>query len=415
MHRTAILRAWLFGLALGLGVQTGVAGDQTGRIDSSTAWSRRIAQSFVRRHTGAVTYDSTSPNRKWNYEQGLMLEALRQMFLFSGGEEYFAFVQNNLDQYIDGDGRIKTYVEDEFQLDNIAPGKPLLALYEKTHDPRYRTAIETLRRQLRDQPRTSDGGFWHKRIYPYQMWLDGLYMAEPFYAWYALMFHEPAAFDDIVKQCTLIAAFARDPHTGLFYHGWDERREQPWADKKTGCSPMFWGRALGWYAMAIVDVLDYLPQNHHGRNELIQILRGFADALVLVRDTTTALWYQVPDQPGRAGNYLEASASAMFAYAFAKGANRGYLGREFFTAAQQTFSGITRYLVTIDSAGYVDLHHTCRGAGLGGTPYRDGSYAYYINEPQRTNDMKGLGPFLLAAIELEKGIGQQQPHQEVLH
>ena len=372
------------------------------RIDTTMAWSRRIAESFIRRHPDAVTYDSLFPSAKWTYEQGVMLAALRQMALFTGEKRYADFVKENLDQYVAEDGSITTYRFDEYQLDNIAPGTSLLALYEGTHDERYRKAAALLRRQLREQPRTSGGGFWHKQIYPSQMWLDGLYMAAPFYARYGAMFGETGDLDDVLNQFRLIAAHCRDPKTGLFYHGWDERREQRWADRVSGCSPVFWGRSIGWLMMALVDVLEYFPPGHPGREELTGILRALAGDLLRFRDPETALWYQVPDQPGRAGNYLEASSSAMFAYAFAGGANRGYLGAEYFEAARQTFAGITKHLVSVDGKGFVDLHHVCAGAGLGGKPYRDGSFEYYVGVPQRTNDMKGYAPLLLAAIELER-------------
>ncbi len=381
-----------------------ISGGPATRIDTLLPWSARIAESFIRRHPGAVTYDSLFPATKWIYEQGVMLAALRQMSMSAEGERYSGFVKDNLDRYVAEDGNITTYRFDEFQLDNIAPGTSLLALYERTHDERYRKAAAILRRQLHDQPRTSEGGFWHKQIYPGQMWLDGLYMAAPFYAQYGVMFGETGDLDDVLQQFRLITAHCRDPKTGLFYHGWDERKVERWADSLTGCSPVFWGRSIGWLMMALVDVLEYFPPGHQGREELAGILRALAGNLLKVRDPETALWYQVPDQPRRAGNYLEASSSAMFAYAYARGANMHYLGPEYFAAARQTFKGITSHLVTVDSGGFVDLHHTCAGAGLGGKPYRDGSYDYYIGVPQRTNDMKGYGPFLLAAIELERGL-----------
>jgi len=365
-------------------------------------WSKRIAESFVLRHPGAVTFDSLSPSEKWNYEQGLMLEALHQMWLFTKDQRYFDFIRRNIDQYVDESGNIRTYKYDDFNLDNVAVGRALLTLFETTGAKAYKSAADTLRLQLKNQPRTHEGGFWHKQIYPYQMWLDGLFMAEPFYAWYVTSFKEPDAFDDIVNQFVFIVKHTRDPKTGLLYHGWDESKQQRWANKETGCSPNFWGRAMGWYAMAIVDVLDFLPKNHPRRHELIAILRDVSAATLKVRDQKTHLWYQVLDQGKREGNYLEASASCMFTYAFAKGAHRGYLDKKYLTAAKESFQGIVKNLVSVDAKGFIDLLHTCQGAGLGGNPYRDGSYEYYIGERQRTNDMKGYGPFLLAAIELEK-------------
>jgi unsaturated rhamnogalacturonyl hydrolase len=371
-------------------------------ISAEWPWSKRIAESFVSRHPGSVTYDSLSPNERWNYEQGLMLEALHQMWLHTNQRRYFDFIKGNLQQYIEESGAIKTYKVEDFNLDNIAVGRALLTVYEVTGEKKYKNAADTLWHQLQNQPRTNEGGFWHKKIYPYQMWLDGLFMAEPFYAWYVSHFEKPASYDDIINQFVYVYKRTRDPKTGLLYHGWDESKEQKWADKKTGCSPHFWGRAIGWYAMAIVDVLDFLPKNHPRRQELISIFKDVAATTLNVRDKKTHVWYQVLDQGAREGNYLEASASCMFTYAYAKGAHKGYIGRKYLAAAKESFEGIKMQFISIDGKGYIDLLHTCQGAGLGGTPYRDGSYEYYVGERQRTNDMKGYGPLLLAAIELEK-------------
>jgi unsaturated rhamnogalacturonyl hydrolase len=380
---------------------------QTIGTDRSTSpalsWSKRIADSFVLRHPGCVTYDSASPNRKWNYEQGLMLVALDAMWKHSGDSAYLKFVRGNLDQYVNDNGSINSYELTEFNLDQVAAGKGLLALYAHTGMEKFRKAADTLREQLRHHPRTNEGGYWHKKIYPYQMWLDGIYMAQPFAARYAAMFNEPALFDDVIDQFLFVARHTTDSGCGLLYHAWDESKQQRWSDPKTGRSPHFWGRAEGWYLMAIVDVLDFLPAAHPRRNELIGLLRQAAPPLLKYRDTTTGLWYQLLDQGARTGNYIEASASCMFVYAFAKGANNGYLDSSYLQVARESFSSILAHLVTTNAQGHIDLHHTCRGAGLGGNPYRDGSYEYYISEPQRTNDMKGYGPFLLAAIELEKG------------
>lgn len=365
-------------------------------------WSTRIGDSFLLRHPGGVTYDSAFPSRKWNYEQGLMLVALLRLREQSGASKYFDFVRSNIDLYVGEDGSIDTYDRTDYNLDNIAPGRALLTLYQATKLPRYMAAADTLRRQLREQPRTREGGFWHKQIYPNQMWLDGLFMAEPFYARYAVLTGEDSALDDVVKQFLLMAKHAHDPETGLYYHAWDESRQQRWADPATGRSRIFWGRSIGWFAMGLVDVLDILPVGHPQRGELLATLQGLAESLLKYQDTGTGLWYQVVDQGKREGNYLESSASAMFAYCFARGVNQGYLGGNFGAAAERAFRGLVGSRVTVDGRGLLDLHGTCAGTGLGGTPYRDGSYEYYVGVARRTNDMKGLGPFLLAAIELER-------------
>jgi unsaturated rhamnogalacturonyl hydrolase len=382
--------------------------DESLHVPTSWPWARRIAESFVLRHPGSVTYDSISPNQRWNYEQGLMLVALRRMWLHTNDQRYFDFIKGNIDQYVEESGSIKSYKYEDFNIDNVAVGRALLTLYEKTGEQKYKSAADTLRKQLRNQPRTNEGGFWHKQIYPYQMWLDGLFMAEPFYAWYSVMTNEPKWFDDVVNQFVFIYKHTRDPKTGLLYHGWDESKQQRWANPETGCSPNFWGRAIGWYAMALVDVLDILPKNHPRRHELLSILKDVSATLLKYQDKKTHLWYQVPDQGERAGNYLEASASSMFAYAFARGVNQNYLEKKYSKIARETFQGIIENLVSVDPNGFVDLLHTCQGAGLGGKPYRDGSYEYYVSEPQRKNDMKGYGPFLLAAIEIERGEARTQ-------
>lgn len=370
-------------------------------------WSRRMADSFLARHPEAVTYDSVSRNEKWNYEQGLMLVALLRVWRSSGDDRYFEFVRRNLDRYVGGDGIIGTYDLTDFNLDNVGPGRALLDMYRKTGVQKYRAAADVLRRQLREQPRTTEGGFWHKKIYPSQMWLDGLFMAEPFYADYAKEFGEEKTFDDVADQFILIARHTRDSSTGLMYHGWDESRKERWADPQTGCSRSFWARGIGWYAMGLVDVLDDLPARHQKREALLGIFRNLAGALLRCRDVQSRLWYQVPDCRGREGNYLEASASCMVAYAFAKGAHRGYLDAGYLSAARESFQAVIDRFVVDDSSGLVDLRGTCRSAGLGGSPYRDGTYTYYVSEPQQTNDLKGIGAFLLAATELERGSYQR--------
>ncbi|HEX9005974.1 MAG TPA: glycoside hydrolase family 88 protein [Bacteroidota bacterium] len=365
-------------------------------------WSVRIADSFLARHPGAVTYDSASPEQRWNYEQGLMLVALERLWRQTDDRRYLDFVRSNIDHYVRADGTIDTYRRTDYNLDNIAPGRVLLALYTQTGEEKYRRAADTLRQQLREQPRTLDGGFWHKQIYPWQMWLDGLFMAEPFYATYGVVFHDLAALEDAMRQFRLVTHHTRDPRTGLLYHGWDESRKQRWADTLTGRSPSFWARAIGWYTMALVEVLDILPDDYEGRDELVGMLRDAAEAVAAVQDSASGLWYQVIDQAGRPGNYLEASASAMFTYSFARGVKAGYLDPSFAAHARKAFQGITGRLVRTDPHGFISLEHTCKSAGLGGNPYRDGSYQYYISEPQRTNDLKGLGSFLLAAIAIEQ-------------
>ncbi len=375
---------------------------QVSKTISSKSWPERIAQSFLSMHPDSINYPDEAKSRKWNYEQGLMLEAFFHMWQYSGEDRYLKYIKKNLDYYIDNIGPIRTYDPNEYQLDNITPGKVILRLYQISNEKKYLDAVAALRVQLSMQPRTLEGGFWHKKIYPNQMWLDGLYMAEPFYAYYAVLYNDTAAFNDIANQFFLIRKHCTDSRTGLYFHGWDESKQQRWANPETGCSPNLWGRSLGWLAMALVDVLDYYPDNRPERADLIRMLNDLSQNLLEQRDDKTKLWYQVIDKPDEKGNYLEASASAMFVYAFARGANRGYLPADFRVRAEESFQGIVKHLISIDSAGVVHLEHVCSVGGLGGNPYRDGSVAYYLSEPQRQDDFKGYGPFLMAAVELQK-------------
>ncbi len=364
------------------------------------AWSVRMADAFMARNPDSISYPDSRRPERWDYEQGLVLEALKQVSFAIGEEKYIRYLQDNIDRFVQEDGSIRTYDLLSYNIDNINAGRPVLFLYERTGEPKYRAAVETLRTQLRHHPRTNSGGFWHKKIYPYQMWLDGIYMAEPFYARYAATFGDSAAYDDIAFQILEIERRTRDPKTGLLHHGWDESRQQQWADKETGRSPNFWGRAMGWYAMGIVDVLDVFPHDHPQRNEIIAVLQRLIDAVIPYQDPSTGTWYQVLDQGGREGNYREASCTAMFTYAMAKGVRKGYLDSAAIGIAQKAFDGMLQEFVTEEGDGLVSLHHVCSVSGLGGNPYRDGSYEYYIGEPQRTNDLKGVGPFILAALEL---------------
>jgi unsaturated rhamnogalacturonyl hydrolase len=239
------------------------------------------------------------------------------------------------------------------------------------------------------------------------MWLDGLYMAEPFYAEYAATFHETAAFDDIAKQFILMETHARDPKTGLLYHGWDESKQQRWADPATGHSPNFWDRAMGWYAMALVDTLDYFPQDHPQRTQLLAILNRLAQAVAKYQDPKTGLWYQVLDKGTEKGNYVEASGSSMFVYALAKAVRNGYLPEKFLAVANRGYKGLTAEFIKTDPNGQANLDGTVSVAGLGGNPYRDGSYQYYLSEKVVRNDPKGIGAFLMASNEMD--IASKQP------
>ena len=237
-------------------------------------WSVRMVETVMTRHP--VVHE------KWDYTAGLVLTGVERLGERTGNARYRKYVQDNMARLVQPDGSIATYRADEFNLDQINQGRLLFPLYARTRDARYEKAIALLRDQLRRQPRTSEGGFWHKQIYPQQMWLDGLYMAEPFYAQYAATHKDSAAFDDVARQFLLAARHTRDAKTGLLYHAWDASRSQSWADSLTGLSRNFWGRADGWYAMALVDVLDYLPASHPDRAALVKTLGDLAESVARV-------------------------------------------------------------------------------------------------------------------------------------
>ncbi|MBN1135862.1 MAG: glycoside hydrolase family 88 protein [Anaerolineae bacterium] len=341
-------------------------------------------------------------SRRWHYEPGVVLLAMCHVWRKTGDQKYYDYIRSNIDEFVGPDGGIRTYRLEEYNIDQINEGKLLFPLYDTTGDERYRKAACLLRKQLETHPRTAEGGFWHKLVYPHQMWLDGTYMALPFYAEFARRFDEPGGFDDVAGQIALVARRTRDDKTGLFYHGWDESKSQQWADPKTGCSPCFWGRALGWYVMTLLDVLDHFPKEHPQLGNLLAILSDLATAVISVQDEASGVWYQVLDQNGRGGNYLEASASCMFVYALAKGVRKGYLPPGALDAARRGYDGILSEFVTVNDSGLASLHRICAVGGLGGKPYRDGSFHYYVGEKVLSNDYKGVGAFMLASLEMER-------------
>ena len=367
--------------------------ERAGTGASGPAWSVRVADTVIARHPLL--------SRRWHYEPGVVLLAIYHLWRKTGDQKYFDYVRSNIDEFVGPDGDIRTYRLDEYNIDQINEGKLLFPLYDTTGDERYRKAACLLRRQLETHPRTAEGGFWHKQVYPHQTWLDGAYMALPFYAECARRFGEPGGLDDVANQIALIGNHTRDVKTGLFYHGWDETRSQRWADPETGCSAHFWGRAMGWYAMTFPDALDHFPEDHPQLGNLLAIFRGLTAAVISVQDEASGVWYQVLDQNGRDGNYLEASASCMFVYALAKGVRKGYLPFNALDAARRGYNGILAQFVTVDDSGLVNLHSICSVGGLGGKPYRDGSFEYYVGEKVLSNDFKGVGAFMLASLEME--------------
>jgi unsaturated rhamnogalacturonyl hydrolase len=369
---------------------------------TTPAMSQRMAEAFIAAHPDSIVVGERKSAR-WDYEQGLMLKALERVWQRTGDAKYFTYIKHDLDHYIGKDGSIRTYKQDEYNLDNLATGHAVLLMAQVAgpDQEKSRLAAATLRKQLDGQPRTKAGGFWHKQKYTNQMWLDGLYMAEPFYAEYSALTNDSKGFDDVAKQFALIEKNLVDPKTGLLYHGYDESRAEKWANKTTGQSPNFWDRGIGWYSMALVDVLDYLPATSPHRAELIKDLQRLAPVLAKYQDAKTGTWSLVMGQEGRKGNYAEASGSSMFVYALAKGVRLGYLDKKYLAVARKGYDGLLKTFVATEAGGALAFNGTVSVGGLGGSPYRDGSYEYYLSEPLRKNDLKGVGPFILASVEME--------------
>jgi len=347
------------------------------------------------------TVEDAQKNRPavWNYEMGVVLTGFERLAQISGNNKYYDYTKKILDHFITADGDIRTFVMEEYNLDNIPTGRQLLHLYQRTKEEKYKTAATLLYKQMAWQPRNKIGGYWHKLKYPTQMWLDGLYMAEPFVTEYAVMFGDTKKLDDIVNQFVWMEKYSRDAKTGLLYHGWDESKLQKWANPKTGVSPEFWSRAMGWYIMGLVDVLDYLPATYKRRAELIAILKRLSAALVKFQDTKEGVWWQVTNKANQELNYLESSGSAMFVYGLAKAVRKGYLSKAYLPAITNGYNGLIKNFVRVDVDGNVHYINAVAGAGLGGIPYRDGTYEYYVKEPRRDDDLKAIGPFMQACIE----------------
>lgn len=367
---------------------------------SAQNWSEKMAKTVMTIWKDSLYTDPVKP-AKWTYDQGVILKGIEGLWLQTGDPKYFNYMQHSMDFFVDEKGNIRTYKASDDNLDNLLCGRMLITLYQVTGKEKYYKAACLLRAQLDTQPRTQEGGFWHKKIYPYQMWLDGLYMAEPFYAEYAKAFHKPEDFTDIAHQFIWMEIHALDKKTGLLYHGWDESKAQKWANPQTGCSPNFWARAMAWYGMALVDVLENFPDQHPAKDSLKNILKRFVKAIARTQDPVTGLWYDILNLPQARGNYPEASASSMFVCAIAKGVRLGLLPAADLSIAKKGYAGILKKFVKTDADGMTVLDGTVSVSGLGGKPYRDGSYAYYMREKVVRNDPKGMGAFLQAANEME--------------
>jgi unsaturated rhamnogalacturonyl hydrolase len=370
--------------------------------DDMFAWSIRIASSV------RSQYPRPQDLRGWNYTEGMIADALYAIATRTGRDDDIAYVQQWADRFIRADGSIdpQQYPFDLFSLDRIRPGPVLLWMYARTKDEKYLKAATYVASQLDKQPRTSDGGYWHRSTYPNQMWLDGIYMADVYSVQFGTLTNQPKYIDEAIKQIELIHKHTFDPKTGLYYHGWDETKTRPWANKETGASPEFWGRAIGWYAMAMADILDWLPADHPGRKQILAIFQPLCATLLKYQDHDTAMWYQIIDKPTAPKNYVETSCSIMFSYAMTKGAQRGWLPPEYLEHARRATRGILNHKVDLLENDRMDIRGTVQVGSLGGD---GGFYDYYVGVPLTTNDQKGIGAFMYLSMALSETANDTGP------
>lgn len=340
----------------------------------------------------------------WNYIDGCMILALLETYNTTGEKKYLDFADAFIDHRVMEDGTIAGYKPEDYNIDNVNAGKTLFLLYDLTGKEKYRKAIDVIYGQLLGQPRTEEGNFWHKKIYPNQVWLDGLYMGQPFYMEYETKFDGRKHYDDIFRQFANVVKYMRDEKTGLYYHGYDASKSIFWCDKETGLSKNFWLRAIGWYSMALLDTLSKTePAGYEKEYEYLKkVFCELIDSLLKFQDES-GMWYQLPALGEGNGNYLETSGSAILAFSILRGVRLGFLPESYRQYGVKAFKGIqNRYMKTTD--GKLHLGGICLVAGLGpaDNTRRDGSFAYYMSEPVVEDDAKGVAPFLLAYTELRR-------------
>lgn len=340
----------------------------------------------------------------WNYIDGCMMVSLLELYKTTKEEKYFSFVKNFVDFYVHEDGTILGYDKEKYSTDDVSETRVLFDLYAYTKEEKYLKAIELVHEQILTHPRTKEGNFWHKKIYPNQVWLDGLYMMQPFYTRYETEFNKMQNYSDIVKQFKNVYELMRDPETGLYYHGYDSSKTMFWADPKTGLSKNFWLRSLGWFTVALIDVFEYMDeQMFDERHSIMVMFKEIVDSILKFQDPTSKMFYQVPNFPKRDKNYLETSGSSMIAYAILKGVRLKALPSRYQEIGLGIFKGICDTYLTTKN-GDLNLGGICLVAGLGpeNNPRRDGTYEYYMSEPIVENDAKGVGPFVMAYTEVKR-------------
>ncbi|MCC4399992.1 glycoside hydrolase family 88 protein [Limosilactobacillus reuteri] len=364
----------------------------------SDDWATRTVETLLEREP------EVNLKGKWEYEDGLMLDGVMDVYERTKNKAYLNYIKHYFDSYIQPNGEIKGYNVNLFRLDDINNGKVLLRLYNLTKNNKYKEALDKQYSQLETQPRTNSNLFWHKKSYPNQVWLDGIYMGDVFYAEYLEKFQENPSFDDVIHQFTKSYEIALDDKTGLCYHAVDESKEMYWANKENGHSPHFWLRSIGWYVMAMTDVSEHLPQDNPGRTQILTNLNNLLQSLKNVADEKTNLWYQVPDEKDRPMNYLESSGSLMILNAIAKSLRKGYLSdkQEWTKFLIKGWENALEQFISITNEGWVNVNKIAHVGGLGGPNHRDGSFAYYMSEPIVSNDHKGTGPFIMLANEMYK-------------
>ena len=339
---------------------------------------------------------------KWNYIDGCMIKAVLQMYAISKDEKYLKFADDFIDYRVFEDGTIDGYNVGEKNIDNVNAGKTLFELYDLTGKEKYRKAIDLVYSQIEIMPRCKSGNFWHKDIYPNQVWLDGMYMGQPFYLEYETRFNNRKNYDDIFSQFKFVIENMRNPLNGLYFHAMDTSREAFWCDKVTGLSQLSWLRAIGWYSMALLDSLEIVDNSDHKFDAEVKMLQdAFVDLInsMIKYQDESGMWYQIVNYGGMDKNYLETSGSSIMAYALLKGVRLGILPESYVEYAKKAIDGICdKYLKTKE--GEMSLGGICLVAGLGGKDRRPGTYDYYMSEPIVEDDAKGVGPFLLAYTEL---------------
>ncbi|UOE93047.1 glycoside hydrolase family 105 protein [Alkalihalobacillus sp. LMS39] len=351
-------------------------------------WAEKACQSVMGQYEPILL----PPAYRWHYHQGVFLCGMHSVWQETKNEQYFKYFKEYVDKLVDEHGNF--YFERD-QLDAIQPGLLLFPLYQETKEERYKIAASKLRNLLNTINKTSEGGFWHKDKYPYQMWLDGLYMAGPFTIQYGQQFDEPELVDLVLYQESLMRKHTKDERTGLYFHGWDEKGETAWSVPDTNTAPEIWGRSLGWYGMALVDMIDLLPENHPKKQSLIEVLQQFVADIVRYQDENTGLWFQIIDKGHLEDNWIESSCSSLFVYAIAKAIRLGLVDKSYYEQVKEAYGGLLTHCIEENEQGQFVLTRICIGTSIG-------VYDYYVNRETSENDLHGVGAFVLASIQVKK-------------